>query len=251
MATLLLALTVFAATGVDMVEALTIVLAVGVTRGWRSALQGAALAVGVLIVVIGVFGTALATQVPLQLLHLIIGLALLIVGLQWLRKAVGRAAGRRPHRDEAAAFDRLAKRLTHANRLERALDPLAFAASFKGVLLEGLEAAVIVITLGATAHQLPVAVVSAGIAVVLVGLVGAILHRPLTRVPENALKLAVGLLLSSFGTFWVVEGLGREWPGSDLAIIAIGAVYAALAFGTIRLLDRSRQATIPTASSSP
>jgi uncharacterized membrane protein len=239
MATLLLALTVFAATGVDMVEALTIVLAVGVSRGWRSALQGTAAAVAALVLVVGVFGTALATQVPLQLLHLLIGITLLLVGLQWLRRAVARAAGVRAHRNEAASFDRAVRRLSDGAPAARKRDPIAFVASFKGVFIEGMEAAVVVITLGATAHQLPVAVVSAGAAVGVVGCLGAILHRPLTHVPENALKLAVGLLLSSFGTFWIVEGLGREWPGADLAIIVISAVYTALAFGVIRLLART------------
>jgi uncharacterized membrane protein len=249
-ATLLLALTVFAATGVDMVEALTIVLAVGVSRGWRSALQGAAAAVVALILVVGIFGTALATQVPLQLLHLVIGITLLLVGLQWLRKAVARAAGLRAHRNEAASFERAVRRLSDAAPSGRQRDPIAVVASFKGVFIEGMEAAVVVITLGASARQLPVAVVSGGVALGVVGCLGAVLHRPLTRVPENALKLAVGLLLSSFGTFWVVEGLGHEWPGADLAIILIGAVYSAVAFGVIRLLARDHS-QLPVGSPSP
>lgn len=250
MGTLLLALTVFTATGVDLVEALTIVLAVGVSRGWRSALQGTAAAVAALVLVVGVFGTALATQVPLQLLHLLIGITLLLVGLQWLRKAVARAAGVRAHRNEAASFDRAVRRLSDGASASRKHDPVAFVASFKGVFIEGMEAAVVVITLGATAHHLPVALLSAGAAVGVVGCLGAILHRPLTRVPENALKLAVGLLLSSFGTFWIVEGLGREWPGADLAIIVIGGVYSALAFGVIRLLARGHS-PVPAGSPSP
>ena len=212
----LLALTVFAATAVEMVEALTIVLAVGVSLGWRSALQGASVAVAVLILLVTLFGAAVATEVPLGLLRLVVGLSLLILGLSWLRKAAARAAGRRPHRDESAAFNRLVGRLTNGHRSGRRLvvDPIAFVAAFKGVFLEGLEAAVIVITFGAAARQLPVAFASAGAAVVAIALLGAIVHRPLTRIPENTLKLGVGLLLSSFGTFWVVEGLGIEWPGS-------------------------------------
>jgi len=247
MSTLLLALTVFAATGVDMVEALTIVLAVGVSRGWRSALQGTGAATAALVLAVAIFGTALATQVPLQLLHLLIGLALLVVGLHWLRKAVARAAGLRAHRNEAISFDRAVRRLSESAPSDRPFDPIAFVASFKGVFIEGMEAAVVVITLGATAHQLPVTVVSAGVALGVVGCLGVILHRPLTRVPENALKLTVGLLLSSFGTFWVVEGFGREWPGADLAIPVIGAIYTGLAFGVIRLLARG-QLTVPAGS---
>jgi uncharacterized membrane protein len=233
----LLALTVFVATAVEMVEALTIVLAVGVSRGWRPALQGAALAGAVLTLLVALFGTALA-KIPLDPLRLVVGLALLVFGLQWLRKAAARAAGRRPRRDEAAAFDRLVERLT-GNHPNRRLDPIAFVAAFKGVFLEGLEAAIIAITFGATARQLPTALISAGAAVAFVTILGTIVHRPLTRVPENRLKLGVGVLLSSFGTFWVVEGLGIEWPGSDFAVLYIAAAYSAATFLAVRLLARS------------
>jgi uncharacterized membrane protein len=235
----LLALTVFAATAVEMVEALTIVLAVGISRGWRSALQGALAAVAILVLLVALFGSTLATEVPLSLLRLIAGLGLLAFGLQWLRKAVERAAGRRPYRDEATAFNRLVGRLTSGHRLGRRLDTVAFIAAFKGVFLEGLEAAIIVVTFGAAAGQLPVAFASAGAAVVSVALLGVIIHRPLTRIPENTLKLGVGLLLSSFGTFWVVEGLGAEWPGSDLAILGIAATYLLVTLLIIWLLSHS------------
>jgi uncharacterized membrane protein len=236
----LLALTVFVATAVEMVEALTIVLAVGVSRGWRPALQGAALAGAVLVVLVALFGPALATEVPLRALRLVVGLALLVFGLGWLRKAVARAAGRRPRRDEAAAYDRLVGRLMGSRRSGwRRLDPLAFVAASKGVFLEGLEAAVIAVTFGVTAQRLPVALASAGAAVAFVAILGAIVHRPLTRVPENVLKLGVGVLLSSFGTFWVAEGLGGGWPGSDAAIIYIVAAYSAAVLLIVRLLTRS------------
>jgi uncharacterized membrane protein len=234
----LLALTVFVATAVEMVEALTIVLAVGVSRGWRATLQGASAALAVLILLVAVFGVSLATRVPLHLLRFVVGIALLIFGLSWLRKAIARAAGLRHHRDEAVAFDRLVSRLAGGRASGQRLDPVAFVAAFKGVFLEGLEAAIIAITFGAAARQLPVAFLSAGAAVILVAILGVIVHRPLTRVPENALKLGVGLLLSSFGTFWVVEGLGGEWPGSDLAVLYIAAAYSAAAFLIVRLLGR-------------
>ena len=235
----LLALTVFVATAVEMVEALTIVLAVGVSRGWRQALQGAIAAIAILVLLVAVFGVSLATKVPLHLLQLVVGLGLLLFGLSWLRKAVARAARLRPYRDEGAAFDRLASGLVGGRRSERRLDPVAFVAVFKGVFLEGLEAAIIAITFGAAAQQLWVAFSSAGVAVVSVALLGVIVHRPLTRVPENAMKLGVGLLLSSFGTFWVVEGLGGEWPGSEFAVLYILAAYALATFLTVRLLVRS------------
>jgi uncharacterized membrane protein len=222
-----------------MVEALTIVLAIGVSRGWRSTLQGAVVALSALILLIVLFGSTLATVVPLGLLRLIVGFGLLVFGLQWLRKAIERAAGRRPHRDEAATFDRLLGRMSRGSTKERQLDAVAFTAAFKGVFLEGLEAAIIVVTFGATANQLPVAYASGGVALVSVALLGVIVHRPLTRIPENTLKLGVGLLLSSFGTFWLVEGLGVEWPGSELAILGITAAYLLVTLLIIRLLSHS------------
>jgi Ca2+/H+ antiporter, TMEM165/GDT1 family len=237
----LLALTVFVATAVEMVEALTIVLAIGVSRGWHPALQGASAAIALLVLLVAIFGVSLAAAVPLHLLQFAVGLGLLLLGLQWLRKAVARAAGRRPHRDEAAAFDRLSSRMAQGRRAGRRRDPVAFAAAFKGVFLEGLEAAIITITFGAAAQRLWVAFASAGIATVGVILLGVVLHRPLSRVPENAMKLGVGLLLSSFGTFWVVEGLGSEWPGSEFAVLYIAAAYFVATLAAIRLL--ARQAT--------
>jgi len=239
----LLALTVFVATVVEMVEALTIVLAVGVSRGWRSTLEGASVATVLLVLLVAVFGTSLATAVPLHLLQFVVGLGLLLFGLQWLRKAVARAAGRRPHRDEAAAFDRLVGRLAAGRRQGDNFDSVAFALAFKGVFLEGLEVTIIAITFGAAAQQLWVAFASAGVATVIMILLGVVVHRPLSRVPENAMKLGVGLLLSSFGTFWVVEGLGGEWPGLELAILYITAVYSVAAFATVRLLSRPKPGT--------
>lgn len=239
----LLALTVFVATAVEMVEALTIVLAVGVGRGWRQALQGAFSALAVLVLLVAVFGVSLARAVPLHLLQFVVGLGLLLFGLSWLRKAVARAAGRRPHRDEAAAFDVLLGRLADARDSGRPFDAVAFVAAFKGVFLEGLEAAIIAITFGAAAGRLWVAFASAGVAVFLVAFLGVIVHRPLTRVPENAMKLGVGILLSSFGTFWVVEGLGGEWPGSELAVFYVAAAYSVAVLVAVRLL--ARPANVP------
>ena len=239
MTTSLLALSAFVATAVEMVEALTIVLAVGISRGWRSALQGASAAIAILTLLVVLFGSTLATEVPLSLLRLIAGVGLLAFGLQWLRKAIERAAGRRPYRDETTAFNRLARRLTSGRRGAHRLDTVAFVAAFKGVFVEGLEAAIIVVTFGAAAGQLPVAFASAGAAIVGVAILGVIIHRPLTRIPENTLKLGVGLLLSSFGTFWVVEGLGVEWPGSDFAILGIAAAYLLMTLVIIWLLSHS------------
>ena len=240
----LLALTVFVATAVEMVEALTIVLAVGVSRSWRPTLQGASLAIVILVLLVAVFGTALATAVPLRVLQFVVGLGLLLFGLQWLRKAGARAAGRRPHRDEAVAFERLANSMAHEERRPGLRwDPVAFTAAFKGVFLEGLEAAIIAITFGAAAHRLGVAFVSGGAAVAVVALLGVVVHHPLSRVPENTMKFGVGLLLSSFGTFWVVEGLGGEWPGSEFAVLYIAATYYVAALLTVRLLASAQKGT--------
>ena len=232
----LLALTVFVATAVEGVEALTIVLAVGVSRGWRSSLQGTLAAIAGLVLLVAFFGKALATAVPLHLLQFVVGLALLVFGLQWLYKAVARAAGRKPHRDEAAAFSRLVDQMSQERDPDRRLDPVAFTVTFKGVFLEGLEVAIIAITFGAAAGRLLVAFASAATAVVLVALLGLVVHRPLSRVPENTMKLGVGLLLSSFGTFWVVEGLGVEWPGSEFALLYVAAAYSIAALLVVRLL---------------
>jgi uncharacterized membrane protein len=235
----LLALTVFVATAVEMVEALTIVLAVGVSRGWRQALQGAVAALAVLVGLLAAFGVSLAGMIPLHLLQLIVGLGLLLFGLSWLRKAISRAAGLRPRRDEEAAFDGLVGRLKVGQGPGRGFDAVAFAATFKGVFLEGLEAAIIAMTFGAAAQRLGVAFASAGMAFAVVAVVGVIVHRPLARIPENAMKLGVGVLLSSFGTFWVVEGLGFEWPASELAVAYIAAAYSVATLVLVRLLARS------------
>jgi Ca2+/H+ antiporter, TMEM165/GDT1 family len=235
----LLALTVFVATAVEMVEALTIVLAVGTSRGWRQALQGAVSALAALVLLVVISGVSLATTVPLHLLQFVVGVGLLLFGLSWLRKAVLRAAELKPYRDEAAAYDGLVGRLTGDYRARAGtFDAVAFTAAFKGVFLEGLEAAIIVITFGVAAQQLWVAFVSAGVAFAGVAVLGLIVHRPLSRVPENAMKLGVGILLSSFGTFWVVEGLGVEWPGSELAVLYIAAAYSMASLAAVRLLTR-------------
>ena len=241
----LLALTVFVATAVEMVEALTIVLAVGVSRGWRATLWGASLAIVVLVLLVAVFGTALATAVPLRLLQFVVGIGLLLFGLQWLHKAVARAAGRKPKRDELAAFEQLVGRMAYNGGRPRGRrwDSVAFAAAFKGVFLEGLEAAIIAITFGAAAQRLGVAFASAGAAVAGVALVGLAVHRPLSRVPENVMKLGVGVLLSSFGTFWLVKGLGGEWPGSEFAVLYVTVAYSLAALLAVRLLARPARGT--------
>lgn len=233
----------FLASAVEMVEALTIVLAAGVTRGWRSSLIGVGVALLALAAIIALLGPAL-TVIPIESLRLVIGTLLLIFGLQWLRKAILRASGYKALHDEEAIFERETTAAQSQGREVRAgLDWYAFTLCFKGVLLEGLEVAFIVVTFGAAQHQVGLAAIGALAALVVVLIVGAAIHRPLSRVPENTLKFAVGLLLASFGTFWAAEGVGVEWPGTDGAILGLLVLYTLVAFGYVTLLRRGHVGT--------
>lgn len=237
-----LVLASFLASAVEGVEALTIVLAAGVTRGWRSTFVGLGAALVILAIITAILGPAL-TVIPIDALRLVVGGLLLVFGLQWLRKAILRASGYKATHDEAAIYQRELAAAQSSDRVTRAgLDWYAFTLSFKGVLLEGLEVIFIVVTFGATAHQVGLAALGAAIALVLVVAIGVAVHQPLTRVPENVLKFAVGLLLSSFGTFWAAEGAGVRWPGSDAAILGILAVLAVISFLYVAVLRRQYEA---------
>ncbi len=232
----------FLASAVEMVEALTIVLAVGLTRDWRSALTGAGVAAVALSALVAALGPAL-TLIPIDDLRLVVGALLLVFGLQWLRKAILRAAGYRRLHDEEEAFAREAAEARAAGRERRAgLDWYAFTISFKGVLLEGLEVAFIVLTFGSTQGSIPLAAVGAGAAVVLVVAVGALARAPLARVPENSLKFSVGVMLTTFGTFWGAEGAGADWPGGDAALPGVLAFVTLLSLGLVATLRRRRLA---------
>lgn len=235
-ATLLIGLAVFAACAVETVEALTIVLAAGITRGWRSALEGAAVAALCLAVLVAALGPALVHLVPIAALRLVVGALLLVLGLQWLRKAILRASGHKAKHDEDAIFQREVNRLGALPRSASGRDMTGFVISFKGVLLEGLEVVMVVLTLGLSSGHLLIAVVGAAAAVVIVGGVGAVVARQLREVPENAMKLGVGLMLVTFGTFWAGEGVGVRWPGSDLALVALLALYALCAWAMVAAL---------------
>jgi uncharacterized membrane protein len=226
-----LALSVFLACAVEAVEALTIVLAVGSTRSWSSALYGTGAAVVALAVLVGALGPAL-TSLPLSALRVFVGGLLLVFGLQWLRKAVLRAAGLKALHDEAQAFEQETTAARSAvARVVAGIDAYAFVVAFKGVLLEGLEVAVIVLTFGANQHRIGLAAAAAGAAVAVVVLTGIAARAPLARVPENAMKFAVGVMLTSFGMFWGAEGAGASWPGGDAALLAIvpGVLIGSLA----------------------
>jgi len=236
-----LVVSAFLASAVEMVEALTIVLAAGLARGWRSSLAGLGAAVLALAVAVAALGPALSV-IPLQALRLVVGALLLVFGLQWLRKAILRASGYRPLHDEDAVFARELEEARGAARLERAgLDWYGFTLSFKGVLLEGLEVVFIVLTFGSAQGSLPLAVAGAAGALVLVAAVGVAVRAPLARVPENTLKFAVGALLTTFGTFWAAEGAGARWPGSDASLLGVLGFVALASLLLVRLLRRERR----------
>lgn len=223
---IVLFIAVFLACTVEGVEAVTIVLAAGITRGWRSAWTGVAAALVALTVVIAALGPAL-TALPINALRLVVGGLLLVFGLQWLRKAILRASGFKALHDEDAIYAEELAALRAAGEERSGIDPFGFTVSFKGVLLEGLEVAFIVVTFGSNQHNIPLAVTASIVAVIAVVAAGAIVHAPLSRVPENTLKYAVGVMLTSFGIFWGTEGAGASWPGSDAAIPAIIALVLA------------------------
>jgi len=232
----------FLASAVEFVEALTIVLASGITRGWRSSLIGLGAATVALAVIVAALGPAL-TLIPIDVLRLVVGGLLLAFGLQWLRKAILRASGYKPLHDEDAIFARETAAARSAASEERAsLDWYGFTLSFKGVLLEGLEVAFIVLTFGSTQGSIGLAALGAAIALALVVVVGVFVRTPLTRVPENTMKFAVGVMLTTFGTFWAVEGAGAHWPGDDASLPVVLVFVIVLSLTSVALLRRRRVA---------
>jgi uncharacterized membrane protein len=219
----------FLASAVEVVEAVTLVLAAGVTRGWRSTWIGVVCAALALTVLVVVFGPALEGLIPLDVLRIVIGTLLLIFGLQWLRKAIMRYTGLKELHDESRIYQREVAELQAAPGAQAGMDWTAFTVAFKGVLLEGLEVIFIVITFGLSAGDVTPPLLGAVAAAVVVVAVAAVIHQPLSRVPENTLKFVVGIMLSAFGTFWAGEGIGLEWPGADLAILGLLVFYALVA----------------------
>jgi len=225
-----------------MVEALTIVLAMGVTRGWRATVVGTVAALIALAAIIAALGPAL-TVIPIEDLRLVVGGLLLVFGLQWLRKAILRASGWKALRDENAVFAREAEEARSAGHEEHAgLDWYAFTISFKGVLLEGLEVAFIVLTFGSTQGSIPLAAAGAGAAAILVVIAGVVVRGPLSRVPENTLAFAVGVMLTTFGIFWGAEGAGVDWPGGDASLPGVLGFVLLVSFGFVTALRRQKPA---------
>ena len=241
-------LAVFLACAVEAVEATTIVLAAGTARDWKSARYGVVAALVTLALLIAALGPALSA-VPLHALRLVVGGLLLVFGLQWLRKAILRASGYKALHDEEQIY---AEELAAAQAVPRerrgaVTDWYAFTLAFKGCVLEGLEVVFIALTFGANDHNLPLAAVAAGAAVIVVALAGIAVRAPLARVPENSMKFVVGVMLTAFGTFWGAEGAGAHWPGSDAALPVVVGAVAVFAVALVAALRRSRTSTQPTA----
>ncbi|MDP9128314.1 MAG: hypothetical protein M3N08_08665 [Pseudomonadota bacterium] len=245
----------FSASLVECVEALTIVLAVGVSRNWKSSLSGAACGLAALVALVLVAGPLMSQAAfSLGLMQIIIGVLLLLFGLRWLRKAVLRTAGLIPLHDEALSYSKQIGLMvgkedgqSDAFKNEAAknrFDMLAFMASLKAVLIEGIEVVFIVLAVGAPEASLFPATLGAAAALLLIMLLGLLLHRPLTRIPENTLKFAVAVILTAFGLFWIGEGSGLRWPGGDLAIVALMALVLGTALGlAVHLKRRNASAT--------
>jgi uncharacterized membrane protein len=234
-------LAVFLACAVEAVEAATIVLAAGTARDWRSALIGVTSGLLVLALIVGALGPAV-TAIPLHWLRLFVGGLLLVFGLQWLRKSILRASGYKALHDEVAIYRRQVAEAGDAPEERRGVvaDWYSFTLSFKGVVLEGLEVVFIALTFGSNQHDVPLAAIAAGAAVVVVAAAAVLARAPLARVPENTLKFVVGVMLTGFGTFWGAEGAGAVWPGSDAALLVLVPAIALFSLLLVQLLRRRR-----------
>jgi uncharacterized membrane protein len=234
-----LAVSVFLACVVEAVEALTIVLAVGSTRGWRWAMSGVGAALVALSTIVAAAGAAL-TSLPIGPLRVVVGVVLLVFGLHWLRKAVLRAAHRKALHDESAIYaSQRSAALAAGGRSQQGFDRYCFAVSFQGVFVEGVEIVVIVVSFSASRGHLGLAAAAAGLAVAFVALAGVAARAPLTRVPENTMKLIVGVMLTAFGIFWAADGAGFGWPGGDASLVAIAAAVLGASLASVALLRRS------------
>jgi uncharacterized membrane protein len=234
-------LTTFLASSVEAIEMVTIVVGVGVTRGWRSTLLGAATGLALLVVIVAALGAAL-TAIPIGPLRVLVGALLLLFGLQWFRKGITRVAAHG-----------LAGYRGHEPQEERGpstgTDWVAFVLAFNGVLLEGLEVALIVVSFGASAGQLGTAIFAGTAAIVVIGAIGIAINPLVARIPRSLLQLIVGTMLTSFGTFWALEGLGVSWPQSDVDIAALIAFYGLAALAFIGIERRSTRAALEAVTS--
>ncbi len=224
----------FFGTGVEFIEALTIILAVGAVRGWKSALWGAVSAIAVLGVLVAVIGAPLTMVIQIFWVQTLIGLMMLLFGIRWLRKAILRYAGLKALHDEAEVYKEEMERQRRAGAVASGLDRFAFSTTFSGTFLEGLEAIFIVITFGLSAHNMNSSILGAVMATIVVTLAGMILRSPLAKVPENTLKFIVGVMLTSFGSFWIGEGFGVTWPQNDVSILYIAGTLCLFTWLEVR-----------------
>jgi len=245
----------FLASTVEFVEAFTIVLVIGATINWKSSLAGAGLGILALAAIVSILGTALVRFVPISALRLVVGVLLVLFGLKWLKKSIMRYAGLKALHDEEAIYEEQLAELRAAGKAKSsAIDPFGLVTSFKSVLLEGLEVAFIVITFGiqisgkGQGNGIAIASLAAALAFVVVVAIGAAVRAPLQRIPENTLKYVVGIMLTTFGTFWGGEGLGIVWWGSDIFLLVLAAFYLAVSwFLVTRLRPYGQAASIKTA----
>jgi uncharacterized membrane protein len=244
------AIAAFLASAVEFVEAFTIVLVVGVTINWRSSLLGAFAAAATLAVIVATLGVALVQIVPLDALRLVVGIILILFGMKWLKKAILRYSGLKALHDEEAIFEeKMAELRARGDMVAPRFQPFGIAMSYKAVLLEGMEVAFIVITFGSSAATNALSMVSgigsaaigAAVAGLLVILIGALVRAPLKQVPENTLKFIVGIMLTTFGTFWTGEGFGVVWPFADAFILVLAAIYLLSSFGLVTWLKQVKQ----------
>lgn len=231
----------FLGTGVEFVEALTIVLAVGTVRGWKSSIAGGLFATLVLAVLIALIGAPLVNVIRLGWVQLVVGLLMLLFGARWLRKAILRYAGLKAMHDEAESYLEETERQRGAGKVGVGIDRFAFATSFSGTFLEGLEAVFIVITFGLSSHAMWSSVLGAAIATVTVAVAGVMLRRPMARIPENTMKFIVGVMLASFGTFWVGESVNVAWPQQDLSIVYLICTLLAVSWVIVARCRRDVQ----------
>lgn len=237
----------FLASAVEFVEAFTIVLVVGITINWRSSLVGALAAAVTLAVIVGTLGVALVKWVPINDLRLFVGIILILFGLKWLKKAILRYSGLKALHDEEAIFEEtMAEIRARGETVAPRLHPFGVALSYKAVLLEGLEVAFIVITFGSSisavsGNGIASAAIGAAVAGVLVILAGVLIKAPLTKVPENTLKFVVGIMLTSFGTFWAAEGFNYEWPLSDAFIPILAVIFLASSYLLVLFLKQQKR----------
>lgn len=244
----------FLASAVEFVEAFTIVLVVGVTINWRSAISGTIAAAVSLAILVAIFGTAIVYYVPINVLRLVIGFILILFGLKWLKKAILRYSGLKALHDEEAIFEEKMAEMRALGEVTTRMLPAAVALSFKAVFLEGLEVAFIVITFGSNASSqvcngscrigdIGAAALGATAAGILVILIGALVHAPLKQVPENTLKFIVGIMLTTFGTFWAIEGLQVDWPFADAFIPILAVIYLLASFAFMLWLKNQQRIT--------